>query len=256
MPEGLQTIAYIAASVLFIYSLRGLSSQATARRGNAFGAIGMGVAVLITAGALMWPSPDGEQAAQAAGPSLGSLGMLLAALVPGCAIGALLAARVAMTAMPQLVAILHSFVGRAAVLVGIATYLSPGEAAAEGAGHVVHLAEIFVGVFVGAITFTGSIIAWGKLQAVIGSRPLLLPGRHLLNLAVVLGCTALGVLFGMAPGTEGMIFLLIMTGAAGLLGCHLVMAIGGGDMPVVVSLLNSYSGWAAWRPASCFQPIC
>ncbi len=170
-------------------------------------------------------------------------------------IGALLAVRVPMTSMPELVAILHSFVGAAAVLVGIATYLQP--AGVDAADRSAHLGEIYVGVLVGAVTFSGSLIAFGKLRGKIGSKPLLLPGRHVLNALVLMLSVALGVIFlradvgwpdaGMGQGLfdAGMPALLIMTGLALLLGMHLVMAIGGGDMPVVVSLLNSYSGWAA-----------
>jgi NAD(P) transhydrogenase subunit beta len=238
--------------MLFILSLRGLSTQESARRGNAFGTLGMLIAVLVTAVALLLPGAS-TSASGAGGGNLTALGMLGAALGIGCVVGALLAARVAMTSMPELVAMLHSFVGAAAVLVGIATYLQPG--AEIAAARSVHLVEIFVGVLVGAVTFSGSIIAFGKLRGVVGSKPLLLPGRHLLNLLLLAGCVILGVLFLRAPGAlsddggglwdGGLAPLLAMTGLALVLGVHLVMAIGGGDMPVVVSLLNSYSGWAA-----------
>ena len=246
----LRGLSYLAASMLFILSLRGLSTQETARRGNAFGAIGMLLAVLVTAVALLLPggSPAGGAGG---GGELTALGMLGAALGIGCVIGAFLASRVAMTSMPELVAMLHSFVGAAAVLVGISTYLQPG--AEIVAARSVHLVEIFVGVLVGAVTFSGSIIAFGKLRGVVGSKPLLLPGRHLLNLLLLAGCVALGVMFLRAPDAisdagmwdGGLAPLLAMTALALILGVHLVMAIGGGDMPVVVSLLNSYSGWAA-----------
>jgi len=240
-------LAYLAASLLFILSLRGLSTQETARRGNAYGTLGMVIAVIITAAALLLPSAASTEA----GGNLPALGTLGAALGIGCAVGAVLAARVAMTSMPELVAMLHSFVGAAAVLVGIATYLHPTSEAASG--HTVHLVEIYVGVLVGAVTFSGSIVAFGKLRGIIGSRPLLLPGRHFLNLLMLAGCVALGALFLRAetPVVEGALWqgglapLLAMTAIALLLGVHMVMAIGGGDMPVVVSLLNSYSGWAA-----------
>ncbi len=244
----IRSVAYLAASLLFILSLRGLSTQESARQGNKFGVIGMIVAVALTALALLVP---GEGTA-AGPPDLTVVGVLGGALGVGCVIGALLAMRVAMTSMPELVAILHSFVGAAAVLVGIATYLQPaGEAADRGA----HLGEIYVGVLVGAVTFSGSLIAFGKLRGKIGSKPLLLPGRHYLNALILMFCVALGTIFlradvpwpepGMGIFDAGMPALLIMTGLALLLGIHLVMAIGGGDMPVVVSLLNSYSGWAA-----------
>jgi NAD(P) transhydrogenase subunit beta len=246
----LRSLAYLAASLLFILSLRGLSTQETARHGNRYGIIGMLVAVVVTAVALLIPG-DG---ASATPPDLTVVGVLGAALGLGCVIGALLASRVAMTSMPELVAILHSFVGAAAVLVGIATYLQPAgtiDAADRGA----HLAEIYLGILVGAVTFSGSVIAFGKLRGKIGSKPLLLPGRHLLNLVALTACVSLGVIFlradvawpdpGMSVFDAGMPALLAMTAIALLLGMHLVMAIGGGDMPVVVSLLNSYSGWAA-----------
>ncbi len=181
------------------------------------------------------------------------MGVLAGALGVGCLIGGLLASRVAMTSMPELVAVLHSFVGAAAVLVGIATYLEPG--GFEPADRAAHLGEIYVGVLVGAVTFSGSIIAFGKLRGKIGSKPLLLPGRHVLNVILLTLCVAGGVIFqradvpwpldGMNFFDAGMPALLVMTFLALLLGIHLVMAIGGGDMPVVVSLLNSYSGWAA-----------
>jgi H+-translocating NAD(P) transhydrogenase subunit beta len=245
----LRSLVYLAASLLFIMSLRGLSTQESARQGNRFGVIGMVIAVVMTAVALLIP---GDGAAVAA-PDATVVGVLAGALGIGCVIGALLAMRVPMTSMPELVAILHSFVGAAAVLVGIATYLQP--AAVDAADRSAHLGEIYVGVLVGAVTFSGSLIAFGKLRGKIGSKPLLLPGRHVLNALVLMLCVALGVIFlradvawpepGMSLFEAGMPALLIMTGLALLLGMHLVMAIGGGDMPVVVSLLNSYSGWAA-----------
>jgi H+-translocating NAD(P) transhydrogenase subunit beta len=249
MVVTLRSLAYLAASLLFIMSLRGLSTQESARQGNRFGVIGMVIAVVMTAVALLIP---GDGAAVAA-PDPTVVGVLAGALGVGCVIGALLAMRVAMTSMPELVAILHSFVGAAAVLVGIATYLQP--AGVDAADRSAHLGEIYVGVLVGAVTFSGSLIAFGKLRGKIGSKPLLLPGRHVLNALVLMLCVALGVIFqradvawpdpGMSLFSAGMPALLIMTGLALLLGMHLVMAIGGGDMPVVVSLLNSYSGWAA-----------
>jgi len=227
-----QHIAYLVAAMLFILSLRGLSTQETARRGNLFGIVGMGLAVAVTCYALF-----AEHGASKLGDSAGLLG---GAIAVGALVGATVAARVAMTSMPELVAILHSFVGAAAVLVGVANYLEP-----EAGGDVAHLVEIFAGVLIGAVTFTGSVIAFLKLRATIGSKPLLLPGRHALNAIAVLACVVLGVLFVREPDPAGLRWLLAMTGVALLLGVHLVMAIGGGDMPVVVSLLNSYSGWAA-----------
>ena len=227
MTTSLITIAYIAASALFILSLGGLSKQETARRGNWYGIIGMVIALIATAAAM---NPAG-------------LPILLAALIPGLLIGAFVASRVQMTAMPQLVAMLHSFVGLAAVLVGMATYLGPHEL--TPAEMNIHLVEIFIGVCIGAVTFTGSIIAFLKLQGTISGRPLLIFGRHVINLLMLLTTISLGVLFVMAPGTTGQTYLLGATIITFVLGMHFVMAIGGADMPVVVSMLNSYSGWAA-----------
>ena len=227
MTSALLASSYIAAAVLFILSLQGLAHPETARRGNQFGAIGMLIALLAVA----------FHAGVLASPTL------LASLAVAGVIGALVAARVAMTSMPQLVAILHSFVGAAAVLVGISNHLKPATELA-GTDRTIHDVETALGVFIGAITFTGSIIAWGKLQGVIRSKPLLLPGRHLLNLLMIVACLAMGVMY-LQGGHEALPHLLLMTGVAGLLGIHLVMAIGGADMPVVVSMLNSYSGWAA-----------
>ena len=226
--NSLVTVAYIAASALFILSLGGLSNQESARTGNLFGIIGMAIAIFATA-----------LSAQVTGYTT-----LISVLVPGVIIGAVVASRVAMTSMPELVAILHSFVGLAAVLVGFANYLSP-DASLVGSEETIHLIEIFVGVFIGAITFTGSIIAFGKLRAIISSKPLMLPARHLLNIAMLVGSVVLGYYFMTAEAPEGLQALSIMTGIACILGVHLVAAIGGADMPVVISMLNSYSGWAA-----------
>ena len=241
--------AYLAASLLFILSLRGLSTQESARRGNLLGTLGMGLAVVVTAVVLLVARLGGGGApaestaiTAAAGGSSPVVALLVAALVGGAAVGALLASRVAMTYMPELVAALHSFVGAAAVLVGIANYLAPD---GNQVHRTIHLVEIYVGVLVGAVTFSGSVIAFAKLRALVGSRPLTLPGRHVLNGALMLASIVLGVMFVQAPGAEGFGYLVGMTGLALMLGLHLVMAIGGGDMPVVVSLLNSYSGWAA-----------
>ncbi len=228
LPDTLVTIAYLAAGILFILSLGGLSAQSSARRGNLFGMLGMALAVGVTA----------------FGPQAGNYGVLIGALVIGGSIGAAMAARVEMTDMPQLVAMLHSFVGLAAVLVGFGGTLDPTKALV-GVEATIHAVETFVGVFVGAVTFTGSIIAFGKLQGLIGSKPLLLPARHLLNLAALLACVFLGFLFVSADHGTALQPLIIASVIASLLGLHLVMAIGGADMPVVVSMLNSYSGWAA-----------
>ena len=228
MKEGLITISYIAASVLFILSLGGLSQQETARRGNLYGIIGMVIALVATAFAIQ----------------NGNYLLLAGALAPGLVVGALLASRVQMTSMPQLVAALHSFVGLAAVLVGFATYR--GTQQVEAGGMAIHLIEIFLGVCIGSVTFTGSVIAFAKLQGTIGGKPFLLPGRHLINIVMVLITIGLGVAFFMSPDPlTGQWPLLLATIVTGILGIHFIMAIGGADMPVVVSMLNSYSGWAA-----------
>jgi H+-translocating NAD(P) transhydrogenase subunit beta len=227
MSNNLLTVAYIAASALFILSLGGLADQETARRGNLYGISGMLIALVATALSL----------------HASALSLLGAVVLPGAMIGAIVASRVAMTSMPELVAILHSFVGAAAVLVGIANYLQPEPL--TGIEASIHQLEIFIGVFIGAVTFTGSIIAFGKLRGLISSKPLLLPARHGLNLSLLAAVIWLGGLFMGVEPALGLQPLLIMTAIAALLGIHLVMAIGGADMPVVISMLNSYSGWAA-----------
>ena len=228
--------AYLAASVLFIGSLGGLSSQETARRGNLFGIIGMVLAIGVTA----------------LDPQIQRWQLIAGAVIVGGVIGAVLAKRVVMTAMPQLVALLHSFVGLAAVLVGISSFLHGTGHSATIAEQVVHLTEVWAGVAIGAITFTGSVIAWAKLRGSLSGRPTLLPGRHALNLMGVIAVSGAGI--AMTLGSSGVVtaaaplalpLLLGITVVAGLLGLHLVLGIGGADMPVVVSLLNSYSGWAA-----------
>jgi proton-translocating NAD(P)+ transhydrogenase subunit beta len=228
MPDTLVSIAYLAAGLLFILSLGGLSAQASARRGNWFGVTGMIVAILATT----------------FGPGAGNFPLLFAMLAIGGAVGALVAARVQMTAMPQLVAILHSFVGAAAVLVGLSVTLHP-PVHLTGVEARIHEVETFLGIFIGAVTFTGSIVAFGKLQGVIRSKPLLLSGRHAINLAAIAACLVLASQFVGADDPAPLWPLLAVTAIASLLGIHLVMAIGAADMPVVVSMLNSYSGWAA-----------
>jgi len=229
MAAGFITVSYIGAAILFILSLAGLSQQETARRGNIYGFTGMVIAIVVTILALR----------------SGNYAVLFPAMIVGALIGVFVASRVEMTQMPQLVAILHSFVGLAAVLVGLSSYLDPG-AHFEGTEKTIHEVEIFLGVFIGAVTFTGSIVAFGKLQGTISGKPLTLPGRHWLNLVAIIASVWAGYLFLTAPGTEaGLVPLLIMTAIALFLGVHLVAAIGGADMPVVVSMLNSYSGWAA-----------
>ncbi len=227
MTDSLLATSYIGAGVLFILSLKGLSNPETARRGNLLGAIGMLIAVFAVAIQFdLVTSP-----------------MVIGAVLIAATIGALVASRVAMTAMPQLVAILHSFVGAAAVLVGLSNHLSPSEL--SGSEATIHVIETIVGVFIGALTFTGSVVAWGKLQGVIRSKPLMLPGRHLLNIAILVASAWLGSVVLSGGEQESFRALLIITAISGVLGIHLVMAIGGADMPVVVSMLNSYSGWAA-----------
>ena len=229
MSAGITTVAYIGASILFILSLGGLSNQETARRGNVYGIIGMAIAILATV----------------LSTQVDDYTILAGAVVIGGAIGFFVASRVEMTQMPQLVAILHSFVGLAAVLVGIASYMDPTSTLA-GVEKTIHEVEIFLGVWIGAVTFTGSVIAFGKLQGSIGGKPLLLPARHWLNLAGLVVSIWFGYEFlGAASHDAGLVPLLVVAVIAGLIGIHLVMAIGGADMPVVVSMLNSYSGWAA-----------
>ncbi len=225
----IQTAAYLFASILFILSLGGLSSQESAKNGVLYGIVGMIIAILATV----------------FGVDIEGHIYILAAIAVASVIGIIVARKVEMTAMPQLVAILHSFVGLAAVLVGFGSYLDPHTHLLEGAEHNIHFVEVFIGVFIGAITFTGSIIAWGKLEGRIRSKPLLYPGRHLVNITLVIISIVLGVLFTIDDGTNGLYYLIIMTAIASFIGVMLVMAIGGADMPVVVSMLNSYSGWAA-----------
>ncbi len=226
---GIQTAAYLFASILFILSLGGLSSQESAKRGVLYGIVGMAIAILSTV----------------LGTGVKGHSYLIIALAIASVIGLIVARKVEMTSMPQLVAILHSFVGLAAVLVGFGSYLDPHTQTLQASELNIHLVEVFVGVFIGAITFTGSIIAWGKLDGKIMSKALAYKGRHAVNITLVVITIVLGVRFVMAPGTTGLIDLAIMTGIASFIGIMLVMAIGGADMPVVVSMLNSYSGWAA-----------
>jgi NAD(P) transhydrogenase subunit beta len=220
--------AYIVAALLFILSLGGLSKHETARGGVVYGIIGMVIALAATA-VLVVERTD-----------LLGIVLLIAAIAVGGSIGLWRAARVEMTGMPQFIALLHSFVGLAAVLIGWNGYLQDGGIAANLVG--IHHAEVFIGVFIGAVTFTGSIIAFLKLSARIPSAPLVLPGRNVLNLGALVVFIGLTVWFVITP----VLWLLIaVTALALLLGLHLVASIGGGDMPVVVSMLNSYSGWAA-----------
>jgi len=225
MTFGLQTAAYISATVLFILSLGGLSNQESAKRAVWYGIIGMAIAV----------------AATIIGSNVAPSTMLIGSIVVGAGIGAIVANRVEMTGMPQLVAALHSFVGLAAVFIGINSDLSVHDFATN-AERVTHEVEIFLGVFIGAVTFTGSIIAYGKLAGSISGKALIIPGRNLWNIAIVVGSLVLMVMYMNHAGSWT---LYVMTALAFVLGVHMVMAIGGADMPVVVSMLNSYSGWAA-----------
>lgn len=243
-------LAWLIAAVCFIFSLGGLSQHETARRGNTLGIIGMALAIV----AAFFAASQGEHAL---GITFGGEVLLIIALVAGGLAGAFLATRVEMTGMPQMVAILHSFVGLAAVLVGLSVFLSGWHPVPPIAGSAVtaetlvgpdliHQIEIFLGVFIGGLTFTGSVIAWGKLDGKINSKPLMIPARHWINLAMLIGCALLGWWFVQA-GSFGwsMFALMVMLLLSFIVGAHLVMAIGGADMPVVVSMLNSYSGWAA-----------
>lgn len=225
MSVNFVTAIYIASSVLFILALGGLSNQEKAKRAVWYGITGMALAI---AGTIL-------------GPNVTISSWLLPMLGIGAIIGAIVAMRVEMTGMPQLVAALHSFVGLAAVFIGVNSDMDP-PAGLMGAELIIHEVEIFVGVFIGAITFTGSVIAYGKLSGVLNGKPLTLPGRHALNLIMVFACLGLGVLY---LNHTGPWTLWAMTAIAFIFGAHLVLAIGGADMPVVVSMLNSYSGWAA-----------
>ena len=229
------TASYIGATILFILALGGLSNQETARRGNLYGMIGMAIALIATI-ALINEDVVGE-----------NMDILIVGLLLGGTIGLVLAKRVQMTEMPELVAMLHSLVGLAAVLVGFANFMDPGRLDHYSGIHLtIHDVETYLGILIGAITLSGSVIAFGKLSGKIGGNPMLLPGRHFLNLVLLLGSIWLCKEFvDQSAAGGGTMPLLIMTGIALLFGIHMVMAIGGADMPVVVSMLNSYSGWAA-----------
>jgi len=229
MTPGLVTTAYLVSGILFVLSLGGLSKQESARKGNLYGILGMALAILAT-----FLSGQVE-----------NFKLLIPLMLGGALIGAILAKRVGMTSMPELVAILHSFVGAAAVLVGLSSFLDPGHAEMIGAEKLIHEIEILLGVFIGGVTFTGSVIAFGKLRGSLSGKPLLLPARHLLNLGMVLASIWFGYEFLQQGHDEAWITLLIVMGISFVLGVHLIVAIGGADMPVVVSMLNSYSGWAA-----------
>ena len=218
-----QSIAYLISAILFILALKGLTHPASARRGNYLGMIGMGIAILATL----------------FGNQVQSYGFILAGVAAGALIGTVVASRVQMTAMPQLVAALHSFVGMAAVLVAIGTYLNHD---AAGSLNPVMMGELSAGIIIGAITFSGSVVAFAKLQGLVSGAPVKFKGQHALNAAIGIATVLLGIHFGM---TESMTSLVLMTLLAFILGFTLIIPIGGADMPVIISMLNSYSGWAA-----------
>jgi len=233
MSVNLATVCYIGATILFILSLGGLSNPETSRRGNLYGMIGMTIAVLATV--------LGPQVTKA------GYGWIAGAMAVGAIIGIYAARTVKMTQMPELVALMHSLVGLAAMLVGFANYIDPAAAGVfKGAEKTIHELEIYVGILIGAVTFSGSLIAFGKLSGKITGKPVLLPGRHFMNLLGLLVIIYFaGVFINTHTVAEGMTPLMVMTVISLLFGIHMVMAIGGADMPVVVSMLNSYSGWAA-----------
>ena len=230
MSPGIITASYVGATILFILALGGLSHQETSRRGNIFGITGMAIALIVTIAGVT-----------------SNIEILIGGLVIGASIGLILAKRVQMTEMPELVAILHSLVGLAAVLVGFANFMDPARLEHyAGVELTIHDIETYLGILIGAITFSGSIIAFGKLSGKIGGNPMLLPARHWLNLGLLIASIWYCVQFvEQSAAGSGMLPLLIMTAIALLFGIHMVMAIGGADMPVVISMLNSYSGWAA-----------
>jgi NAD(P) transhydrogenase subunit beta len=233
MTFSLSTVSYLGATILFILCLGGLSNQETARRGNLYGIVGMTIAVVATV----------------LGPHVtaGGLPYIVGAMAVGAAIGLYAARVVKMTQMPELVALMHSLVGLAAMLVGYANFIDPAVSAKlTPAEKAIHEIEMYVGVLIGAVTFSGSVVAFGKLSGRISGKPVLLPGRHLINLAGLLVVVYFGYRFVSAHGVaEGMLPMIVMSLVALAFGVHMVMAIGGADMPVVVSMLNSYSGWAA-----------
>jgi NAD(P) transhydrogenase subunit beta len=229
LSAGIVTVSYIAATILFILALSGLSNQETARRGNWYGISGMTIALLATIFGVVTQHYT----------------ILLIALLLGGSVGIVLARRVQMTQMPELVAILHSLVGLAAVMVGFASFMDPSKHFV-GVELTIHDIETYLGILIGAVTFSGSVIAFGKLSGRIGGKPLTLPARHWLNLGLLIGALWFGREFVVQSAAGGGLQpLIIMTVIALLFGIHMVMAIGGADMPVVVSMLNSYSGWAA-----------
>jgi NAD(P) transhydrogenase subunit beta len=229
MNEGLVTTSYLVSGIFFILSLGGLSKQENARRGNLYGIIGMALAIFATF----------------MSGNVSNFELLIPLMLGGAIIGAVMAKRVEMTSMPELVAILHSFVGLAAVLVGVASFLDTTHTSLEGTNKLIHEIEILLGVFIGGVTFTGSVVAFAKLRGSLSGKPILLPFRHFLNLGMVGASIYLGAQFLGQGHDAALITLLIIIAISLVLGVHLIVAIGGADMPVVVSMLNSYSGWAA-----------
>jgi NAD(P) transhydrogenase subunit beta len=229
MSPSLITVSYLGAAALFILALGGLKTNDTARRGNLFGIVGMIIAVLVTIAAFV----------------SNKLEILIVIMVAGGALGFILSRRVQMTQMPELVAILHSLVGLAAVLIGFANFMDTS-LQFTGVDKTIHEIEVYIGIAIGALTFTGSVIAYGKLSGIIGGQPMLLPARHWLNLVMFVAVIVVAIKFvGEPDHHQATIYLLVMTAIAMLFGIHMVAAIGGADMPVVISMLNSYSGWAA-----------
>ncbi|WP_392553592.1 Re/Si-specific NAD(P)(+) transhydrogenase subunit beta [Orbus wheelerorum] len=229
MSQGIIQAAYVIAALLFIFSLQGLSKQESAKSGNIYGIIGMAIALVATVSSIT-----------------SGFHWIIIAMILGALIGLYLAKKVEMTQMPELVALLHSFVGMAAVLVGFNSFLDPHIELFTGSDLTVHLVEIFIGVFIGAVTFAGSIVAFGKLNGRISSKALTLPNKHYLNLAAIVVSIVLMIGFvHLEAGFIAFMCLAIMTLIAFAFGIHLVASIGGADMPVVISMLNSYSGWAA-----------
>ena len=228
MSPSLITVSYLASAALFILALSGLSNNETARRGNMFGIVGMIIAIIVTVAAFVTRNYN----------------LLVVLMVVGGLIGFVLSRKVQMTQMPELVAILHSLVGLAAVLIGFANFMDT-TIVFSGVEKTIHEIEIYLGVAIGALTFTGSVVAYGKLSGMLGGAPMLLPARHWLNLIAFIAVVIIGVKFVGAEHAEGTTWLLAMTVIALLFGIHMVAAIGGADMPVVISMLNSYSGWAA-----------
>jgi len=229
MTPSLITVSYLGAAALFILALGGLKTNDTARRGNMFGIVGMIIAVLVTIAAFV----------------SNKLEILIVIMVAGGALGFILSRRVQMTQMPELVAMLHSLVGLAAVLIGFANFMDTS-LQFTGVDKTIHEIEVYIGIAIGALTFTGSVIAYGKLSGMLGGQPMLLPARHWLNLVMFVAVIIVAIKFvGESDHHQAMIYLLLMTAIAMLFGIHMVAAIGGADMPVVISMLNSYSGWAA-----------